>query len=358
MLAKSEVLINALLINTSLLVYWWAYNSRDDIAGFKMGHEAILLLAAEDMAEVNEIILAQLSSDVSLVNGLGSYLIGGRGKRLRPLLVLLSAKALGYTGTKHTVAAAFVEFIHTATLLHDDVVDESDFRRGKKTANKAFGNAASILVGDYIYTRSFQMMTQLGSLRVLELMSETVNVIAEGEVRQLANCNNPDVTEASYMRIVRSKTAKLFAAAAQVSAILSNAPADIERTLKRYGRHVGTAFQLIDDVMDYTSNIQSMGKKVGDDLSKGKITLPLLHALRNGTSKQSTLIRDAISSMRGMDYLDEILSILEKTGSIGYAKKKAEEESEKAVLALSLLPDNVYKSALEALARLAVARTK
>lgn len=225
-----------------------------------MDFKTIQALTADDMAKVNETIQAQLNSDVSLINQLGFYIVSGGGKRLRPLLAILSARALGYQGTGHTMAAAFIEFIHTATLLHDDVVDESDMRRGKATANAAFGNAASVLVGDFIYTRSFQMMTELGSMKILQLMSNAVNVIAEGEVQQLMNCNDPDTTEESYMQVIYSKTARLFESATQIGAILNDAPDHVELALQNYGKYLGTAFQLIDDVMDYTSDGEDMGK--------------------------------------------------------------------------------------------------
>ncbi len=323
-----------------------------------MDFKAIQALTADDMAKVNETILAQLNSDVSLINQLGFYLINSGGKRLRPLLAVLSARALGYTGDAHTKAAAFIEFIHTATLLHDDVVDESDMRRGKATANATFGNAASVLVGDYIYTRSFQMMTQLGSLRVLELMSYAVNVIAEGEVQQLINCNDPDITEENYMQVIYSKTARLFEAATQIGAILSDADSDTEKAFQDYGRYLGTAFQLIDDLMDYTSDGDEMGKNVGDDLAEGKPTIPLLHAMRTGTPEQIQIIRDAIEKSNGMEHLETILDILEQTGSLTYTQQKAQEEADKAIQALDIIPHNEYKEALIALAHLAVHRTK
>ncbi|MDC0611792.1 octaprenyl diphosphate synthase [Vibrio sp.] len=323
-----------------------------------MDFNAIQALTADDMAKVNETILAQLNSEVSLINQLGFYIVSGGGKRLRPLLAVLSARALGYDGDKHTKAAAFIEFIHTATLLHDDVVDESDLRRGKATANATFGNAASVLVGDYIYTRSFQMMTQLGSLRILDLMSESVNVIAEGEVQQLMNCNDPNTTEESYMQVIYSKTARLFEAATQVGAILAEAPEKIELAMQNYGRYLGTAFQLIDDVMDYTADGKEMGKNVGDDLAEGKPTLPLLYAMQKGTEQQAARIREAIEKANGMDHLDEILSIMEQTGSLEYTKAKANEEAEKAIRELDVLPEGEYKDALVTLAHLAVDRNK
>lgn len=230
-----------------------------------MDFKAIQSLVDTDMAEVNTKILAQLNSDVALINQLGFYIVSGGGKRIRPMLAVLSAKALGYQGDKHTTAAAFIEFIHTATLLHDDVVDESNMRRGKATANATFGNAAAVLVGDYIYTRSFQMMTSLRSLKILDLMSEATNVIAEGEVLQLMNCNDPDTTEESYMQVIYSKTARLFEAATQIGAIICESDEIIEKAMQDYGRYLGTAFQLIDDVMDYVADGKEMGKNVGDD---------------------------------------------------------------------------------------------
>ncbi|MBD1565182.1 octaprenyl diphosphate synthase [Vibrio sp. SA48] len=323
-----------------------------------MDFNAIQTLTANDMAKVNETIQAQLNSDVSLINQLGFYIVSGGGKRLRPLLAILSARALGYQGEAHTTAAAFIEFIHTATLLHDDVVDESDMRRGKATANAAFGNAASVLVGDFIYTRSFQMMTKLGSLRILELMSDAVNVIAEGEVQQLMNCNDPDTTEESYMQVIYSKTARLFEAATQIGAILNDAPQEIETALQNYGKYLGTAFQLIDDVMDYTSDGKEMGKNVGDDLAEGKPTLPLLYAMQNGTPEQASMIREAIEKSNGMERLDEILAVMKQTGSLEYTTQKAQQEADKAIAELAVITDSDYKQALITLAHMAVNRTK
>lgn len=323
-----------------------------------MDFKAIQTLTADDMAKVNETIQAQLNSDVSLINQLGFYIVSGGGKRLRPLLAILSARALGYQGEAHTTAAAFIEFLHTATLLHDDVVDESDMRRGKATANAAFGNAASVLVGDFIYTRSFQMMTTLGSLRILELMSDAVNVIAEGEVQQLMNCNDPNTTEENYLQVIYSKTARLFEAATQIGAMLSNASPEIETALQNYGKYLGTAFQLIDDVMDYTSDGSEMGKNVGDDLAEGKPTLPLLYAMQHGTPEQKEMIREAIEKANGMEQLDAILAAMKQTGSLEYTTNKALEEADKAINELSILPESEYKQALIALAHMAVNRTK
>ncbi|GAB6263768.1 octaprenyl diphosphate synthase [Photobacterium sp. CCB-ST2H9] len=323
-----------------------------------MDFKAIQALTADDMAAVDAKIQAQLTSEVALINQLGYYIVSSGGKRLRPMLAVLAARALGYDGDQHTTAAAFIEFTHTATLLHDDVVDESDMRRGKATANAAFGNAASVLVGDYIYTRSFQMMTSLRSLRILDIMSEAVNVIAEGEVQQLMNCNDPDTTEASYMQVIYSKTARLFEAATQVAAILAEAPETVEAAMQDYGRYLGTAFQLIDDVLDYSADGEEMGKNVGDDLAEGKPTLPLLHAMHHGNAEQSAMIREAIEQGNGLDKLQPILACMEEHGSLTYTQKRAEEEAEKAIAALSVLPDSDYKTALVALARLSVNRTK
>ncbi|NRF27654.1 octaprenyl diphosphate synthase [Vibrio coralliilyticus] len=323
-----------------------------------MDFKAIQALTADDMAKVNETIHAQLNSDVSLINQLGFYIISGGGKRIRPLLAVLSARALGYQGQAHTTAAAFIEFIHTATLLHDDVVDESDMRRGKATANAAFGNAASVLVGDFIYTRSFQMMTELGSMKILKLMSDAVNIIAEGEVQQLMNCNDPDTTEESYMQVIYSKTARLFEAATQIGAILNDAPSEVETALQNYGKYLGTAFQLIDDVMDYTSDGDEMGKNVGDDLAEGKPTLPLLYAMQHGTPEQTQMIREAIEKANGMEKLDAIMEAMEQTGSLEYTRQKAYQEADKAIAELSVLSESPYKEALVTLAHMSVHRSK
>ncbi|MFD1804436.1 octaprenyl diphosphate synthase [Mixta tenebrionis] len=321
-----------------------------------MNLEQINELTAQDMAAVNETILSQLNSDVSLINQLGYYIISGGGKRIRPMIAILAARALGYEGSQHVTIAALIEFIHTATLLHDDVVDESDMRRGKATANAAFGNAASVLVGDFIYTRAFQMMTSLGSLRVLELMSEAVNVIAEGEVLQLMNCNDPDITEESYMHVIYSKTARLFEAAAQSSGILAGATAAEEQALQAYGRYIGTAFQLIDDLLDYSADGQTLGKNVGDDLSEGKPTLPLLHAMRHGDAQQAAMIREAIEQGNGRHLLEPVLETMRQCGSLAWTRSRAEQEADKAIAALQTLPESPWRSALEALAHMAVQR--
>ncbi len=252
-----------------------------------MDIKAIQRLISDDMQKVNEKILAQLNSDVALINQLGFYIIHSGGKRIRPMIATLAAKALGYQGEQHITCAAFIEFIHTATLLHDDVVDESELRRGNPTANAEFGNAASVLVGDFIYTRSFQLMTQLNSLKILQVMSEATNVIAEGEVQQLMNVRDPDTTEENYMRVIYSKTARLFEVSTQTAAIVAGANEMQEKALQDYGRYLGTAFQLVDDVLDYSANAAELGKNIGDDLAEGKPTLPLLHAMRSGNAEQA-----------------------------------------------------------------------
>ena len=314
-------------------------------------------LTEQDMQAVNELIMARLQSDVSLINQLGFYIVSAGGKRMRPMLTVLAARALGYEGEDHIKLAALLEFIHTSTLLHDDVVDESDLRRGRDTANALFGNAASVLVGDFLYTRSFQMMTELNSMRVMQLLSEATNVIAEGEVLQLMNCNDPDTTEASYMQVIYCKTAKLFEAATHLAAVLTGQPEATEQAMLDYGKYLGTAFQLMDDVMDYSSEASDMGKNVGDDLAEGKPTLPLLRAMEKGTPAQRERIRDAIANRTGMAHLDEIMAILAETEALDYCRQRAREEAQKAIDALSVLPDSEHKAALVDLAHMAVERT-
>lgn len=321
-----------------------------------MNLEQIIDLTQDDMAAVNASILEQLNSEVSLINQLGYYIISGGGKRIRPMIAVLAAKALCYEGDKHIKVAALIEFIHTATLLHDDVVDESDMRRGKATANAAFGNAASVLVGDFIYTRAFQMMTDLESLPVLALMAKAVNVIAEGEVQQLINCNDPDITEDSYMQVIYSKTARLFEAASQSSAMLAGGTQEQIIALQDYGRYLGTAFQLIDDLLDYDADGETLGKNTGDDLDEGKPTLPLLHAMKHGDELQSSMIRKAIEEGNGRHLLEPVLAAMHQWGSLEYTRQRAEEEADKAILALQVLPESVYRNALEGLAHLSVKR--
>lgn len=321
-----------------------------------MNLEQINQLAAPDMQAVNKKILEQLSSDVVLINQLGHYIISGGGKRIRPLIAVLVARALNYQGDGHITTAAFIEFIHTSTLLHDDVVDESDLRRGKATANATFGNAASVLVGDFIYTRAFQLMTSLGSLRTLELMSSATNVIAEGEVQQLMNCNDPDLTEADYMQVIYSKTAKLFEVSAQVAAVLAQVPQEQEDAIRDYGKYIGTAFQLIDDLLDYQADSKQLGKNLGDDLDEGKPTLPLLHAMRHTDAENALMIRKAIEEGNGRHLLERVLAVMNQCGSLEYTHKRAEEEAEKAIAALAVIPESDYKEALISLARNSVSR--
>ena len=317
----------------------------------------IQALSAKDMQAVNAMISQQLQSDVALINQLSFYIINGGGKRIRPLIAVLVANALNYQGDRHITCATFIEFIHTATLLHDDVVDESTLRRGKDTANAIFGNAASVLVGDFIYTRAFQLMARLGSLPVMQVMSDAVNVIAAGEVLQLMNCNDPDTTEQSYMQVIYSKTARLFEVAAECSALLSEATEQQVQAMKLYGRYLGTAFQLIDDVLDYCADVDKLGKNLGDDLEEGKPTLPLLHAMQHATDDERQLIRSIIEHGHGRKYLAEVQAMMDKYQSLTYTIKKAKQEAQKAIDSLSVIDDNPYKEALISLAKISVERS-
>lgn len=321
-----------------------------------MDIKTIQRISATEMNQVNKLITEQLSSDVALINQLGFYIINSGGKRIRPLITILAAKSLGIHDPNSTKLAAIIEFIHTATLLHDDVVDDSSLRRGKQTANSVFGSAASVLVGDFLYTRSFQMMTELRNLKVMDILSSATNIIAEGEVLQLMNCNDPDTTEKNYMDVIYFKTAKLFEAATQLVAVLGGQSTDVETALLNYGKYLGTAFQLTDDVMDYNSDATEMGKNTGDDLAEGKPTLPLLYAIQQGNKQQATLIREAIEKGNGMQHFDEIMQALRDTGALEYTKKRALEEADKAIKAISIIPDNQYKQALISLAHLAADR--
>lgn len=314
-------------------------------------------LSNDDMSLVNDLIYSQLESDVALINQLGIYIINAGGKRMRPMLTVLAAKALNYKGNEHISIAAIIEFIHTATLLHDDVVDESNMRRGRETANALFGNSASVLVGDFLYTRSFQMMTKLNNMNIMDILSDATNIVAEGEVLQLMNCNDPDTTEESYLEVIYCKTAKLFEAATRLAAVISDQPKEVELAMLNYGKHLGTAFQLVDDIMDYTADAKEMGKNVGDDLSEGKPTLPLLYAMQKGSDAQKQLIRDAIEHGNGMDNLSTILEAMNETGSLKYTQQKAEEEADKAIASLKLIPDSEYKQALIELAHIAANRS-
>jgi octaprenyl-diphosphate synthase len=313
-------------------------------------------LVRTDLSAVDSVVRERLHSAVPLVDQVAEHIIAGGGKRLRPLLVVLSARACEAANAKHAEAAAIIEFIHTATLLHDDVVDGSSKRRGRDTANQVFGNQASVLVGDFVYSRAFQMMAALESQRVIQIMADTTNVIAEGEVLQLMNAHDPDTSEQRYLEVIYRKTARLFEAGARIAAVLANQNATIERALAEYGRHLGTAYQLIDDVLDYHSDPAKRGKNLGDDLAEGKPTLPLIHALRNGTDKQRTMIRNAIKQ-GDLKQLDAIIDVIETSGGLDYASKLAANESELALVALGPLPDSQYKKGLAALARFAVTHT-
>jgi len=318
--------------------------------------EEIRALVLGDMERVNELIRDRLSSRVALVNQLGHYIVNSGGKRLRPLLVLLSARAVGYTGASHISLAAVIEFIHTATLLHDDVVDASELRRGHETANAVWGNEASVLVGDFLYSRAFQMMVEVGSMRVMRILADTTNAIAEGEVRQLLNCHDPEVTENRYLEVVQAKTARLFEAGAQIGPILAGSEPRAERALAAYGMHLGTAFQLVDDVLDYRASPAETGKNLGDDLAEGKPTLPLIHAMRAGGPAEVAVVRSAIQE-GGRQHIDRVIEAIESTGAIAYTAAVARSEAEQAVAALGEIPDSSYKEALRALAEFSVTRT-
>ena len=311
---------------------------------------------ADDLQQVDAEIRRQLESDVALVNQIGQYIVGGGGKRLRPLAVLLAARAAGASGRRHIVAAAVIEFIHTATLLHDDVVDDSHQRRGRDTANDVFGSAASVLVGDFLYSRSFQMMVDIGLLRVMEVMAHATNTIAAGEVLQLMNAGDPDTTEERYLEVIYRKTARLFESGAQVAAIVAGAPDAVERALADYGRHLGNAFQLVDDALDYRGDAAELGKNLGDDLAEGKPTLPLIHALRHGTPEQVALIRQAIEEGGSRDIVP-VRAAIESTGGLDYTARLARSEADLAVRALAGVPESAYREALAALAEFAVSRS-
>jgi octaprenyl-diphosphate synthase len=316
----------------------------------------ILDLTRADREAVDREINQRLRSEVALINQLGGYIIHSGGKRLRPLLVILTARALGYNGPHHVTLAAIIEFIHTATLLHDDVVDASALRRGQATANSVFGNEASVLTGDFLYSRAFEMMVDVGHMRVMEILANTTNVIAEGEVLQLLNCHDPNVTEDHYFKVIYGKTAKLFEAAARLGAVISGQDTKIEQALASYGRHLGTAFQLIDDVLDYSSDSRTLGKNVGDDLAEGKPTLPLLYVLREGNATQQDLVRRAIEQ-GGLDHIADVLAAIESTGANAYTARRAADEAERAIQALTAIPESPFKQALLDLARFSIHRT-
>jgi octaprenyl-diphosphate synthase len=319
--------------------------------------EQIRALVKDDLQSVDQTIVDRLSSDVVLINQVSQHIIAGGGKRLRPLSVVLAARACGYDGgNRHTAAAAIIEFIHTSTLLHDDVVDSSNKRRGRDTANHVFGNQASVLVGDYLYSRSFQMMVELGDMRIQEVMADATNTIAEGEVLQLMNAHDPDTSEQSYFEVIYRKTAKLFEAGAQIAAILARAPAPVERAMVDYGRHLGTAFQLVDDALDYMASPETLGKNLGDDLAEGKPTLPVIYTLANAPAGDAALLRNAIEN-GGLDELDVITRLIESSGGLEYTARMARTQKDRAITALAALPATPHRDALAALAEFAVNRT-
>ena len=320
-----------------------------------VNQNTIVETIAADMDAVNTVIRQKLHSDVILINQIAEYIISAGGKRIRPVLILLVAKAHAYHGTAHHELAAVVEFIHTATLLHDDVVDESSMRRGRQTANALFGNAASVLVGDFLHSRSFQLIVALDNMRVMQILSDATNVIAEGEVLQLLNMHDPDVTQESYLTVIRSKTAKLFEASAQLGALIAGASeADIEAAAE-YGRSLGTAFQLIDDVLDYAGDAAEIGKNVGDDLREGKPTLPLIYLMENGTPEQRELVRSCIEQ-GDEQHFDAILAAVTSSGALDYTRQQAEIAAQRAADAIAGWPDSVYKQSMLQLCSFAVAR--
>ena len=311
---------------------------------------------ADDILAVNRVIEQSLHSEVALVNEVAHYIINSGGKRLRPMLVLLSGGLFGEVKSQHHQLAAVIEFIHTATLLHDDVVDESSKRRGKSTANALFGNAASVLVGDFVYSRAFQMMVRMQNMRMMEVLSDATNIIAEGEVLQLLNIHNADITDEAYLQVIHYKTAKLFEAATRLGAILSEASPSDERALGQYGMHIGTAFQLIDDVLDLSGNAAEIGKNLGDDLSEGKPTLPLLYAMRNGSAAESSIIKHAIEN-GGLDDLAGVLLAVKNTGALAHVRALAGQEAKNACASITHFKDSVYKKAMLDLANFAVERS-
>lgn len=321
----------------------------------RMSIEQVYQLIEADKLSVDNVIRHRLHSDVALVNQLSHYIINSGGKRLRPILLLLSARAFNYQGYHHIPLAAVVEFIHTATLLHDDVVDASELRRGRDTANAIWGNEASVLVGDFLYSRAFQMMVEVGSMHVMEILANATNVIAEGEVMQLMNCHEPNTTEETYLEVIRYKTAKLFEASSKLGAVISGRSTEEIDAMARYGMHLGTAFQLVDDILDYTESSEQIGKNIGDDLAEGKPTLPLIYVMRHGNNKQVKIVREAIEQ-GGRENIEEVIDAVMDTGAIDYTALAAEKEAEKAMSFLDVLPDSKYKDALITLAEFSVNR--
>jgi octaprenyl-diphosphate synthase len=317
--------------------------------------DAINILIADDLRQVDAVIHHRLNSDVELVRQVADYIIGSGGKRLRPALVILSARSCGYAGRHHHQLAAVVEFIHTATLLHDDVVDDSHLRRGRATANSTFGNAAAVLVGDFLYSRAFQMMVDVQSMRVMEVLADATNAIAEGEVMQLLHVHNPEVNEQDYLRVVRAKTAKLFEAAGRLGAIIAGAPPQQEQALADYGMHLGTAFQLVDDILDYSGDLAQTGKNLGDDLAEGKTTLPIIYAMRHGSAEQTAVVRNALVR-GGLGDFEPVLNAMREAGALDYTRAQAEVSAGEARNAIAMLPDSKYRDSLLELAAFAVTR--
>jgi octaprenyl-diphosphate synthase len=314
-----------------------------------------LELVETEMTQVNQTISARLTSDIALINTLGAYIIKSGGKRLRPLILLLCAKSCGYRGNYHILLAAVIEFIHTATLLHDDVVDSSATRRGQATANEVWGNEASVLVGDFLYSRSFEMMVETRNMEVMSILAGTTNAIAEGEVLQLLNAHSPNTTEKQYLETIHRKTAKLFESAARLGGVLAEADINTVEAISRYGIYLGTAFQLVDDILDYDASPEDIGKDVGDDLAEGKPTLPLIFVIKHGNDEQKKIVRQAIEQ-GNRDSIDEILEIVRSTGALDYTMNKASEQSELAIAELSCLEDNPFTTSLIQLARFSVVR--
>ena len=321
-----------------------------------MNIDSIYTLISDDMKQVNATILKRLQSEIELINQVGTHIINSGGKRLRPVIHLLCARAIDYSGSQHIDIAAIIEFIHTATLLHDDVVDASNLRRGQETANSLWGNEASVLVGDFLYSRAFQMMVDVGDMQIMSILANATNTIAEGEVQQLLNVHDPETTEQRYLDVIHNKTAKLFESASELAAILGQQDSEAQQAMAKYGMHLGTAFQLIDDVLDYSASSEEMGKNVGDDLAEGKPTLPLIYTMQKGNDQQKTLIRDVIET-GGRERIDEVKSALADTGALEYTEQTARSEVSKAIECLAVLPDTIYKEALHALAEFSVNRT-
>ena len=319
------------------------------------GLESIQALIREDMHQVNTLIQEKLHSEIGLIDQLGHYIVNSGGKRLRPALVLLSANCFAYCESLHIKLAAVIEFIHTATLLHDDVVDASMLRRGKATANQRWGNEASVLVGDFLYSRAFQMMVEVGSMHVMEIMADATNTIAEGEVQQLINRHDPETSEQRYLQVIHNKTAKLFEAAARIGAVIAGQDMQTEQAMSNYGRHLGIAYQFIDDALDYSASSENLGKNIGDDLAEGKPTLPLLYALWNCSDEQATLIRNAIKQ-GSLDDMEQICAAISATGAIQYTRDRAREEADIAIQSLEGLPQSEYLDALFTLAHFATER--